>query len=1167
MSPDQPLSQDTGTSSPPSWLSPVTPIVPDHELIRRVGGGSYGDVWLARTSVGTWRAVKVVFRDRFIDVRPYEREFNGIQKFEPLSRGNEAFMDILQIGRNDAEGYFYYVMELADDAGPMASEKASSASVSSAGGLVGPSYTRSPGSNLIVGFQPDSYVPKTLAKVLFQRGQLPLHECLELGLTLNLGLAHLHRAGLIHRDIKPSNIIFVGGVPKLADIGLVVDMAEARSFVGTEGFIPPEGPNSQQADLYSLGKVLYEASMGKDRKDFPEPFTQLADSADAPELLELNAILLKACAAGPAERYRSAEEMNVDLALLQSGGSVRRQRKITGQLRVVQRGVAIISVLATVIALGWWWQAKQTRRVTELAEQNRARVVQLNIANGVRLMDQDDSAGALLWFAEALPLLAGKRTEDSSHRIRIQQTLNQIPRLLNVFAHPSGVNGAAFSPDEKQIATVCEDGFVRLWEANKQNPITQFGIGAPPIRLRFTGDGQRLIVFTEQEAGDPNVAMGVAVWSLSTGNEAFPAITNLSSCELSPDEQWLVVARSNLVQTYSAQTGKPQAALHGHESRVVNFCFSPDSRQVISASLDRTARRWEVPTGNPIGEPLRHKSPVRSAKFSPDAKRIATTTFRQQQEDRVEIQLWNATTGARIGTPAAGERQVLVLTFDPSGHELLVADTQHIFRAVDGTDAGAELHSWKLNSFPCCSDWSFKHQLALGADNGSLILLDENGNHRLRSSQIHYGRIESVQFDRTGRRLLTASGDGTAKIWDVTLPSPMKSIHLTANIPEVEPGEIRPSLGRESGPVQVPLQDGTVSLFDLDQMRELYRLKIERSNSPPNQSVSAPDGRHWALFQWSRDERLRPVDVDLFSEAQGAMHHAVLEHPAGIFEVRFAPDSKHLFTCARDLVMRVFRVTDGRLERAIKVPRPFAQVIFHPDTKSALLAQNDNRCHWFDLDTEKFIGREFRPPGIRKAEFDPSGQRLAILGYDQSGRIWDVRGEPLTPPFKHGGTVLDLDWSPDGRQVTTAGVSAEARIWDATTGEQILAPLVIGSESVRTARWSPDGRFVVTRSDDQFVRIWDAKSAEPVTPLLRQEGFIRVACLRANNRFIVVCDPNLISACDLHETELPVKDIADYAELLAGRRVSATGTLLALTPVELARLYGALLARAPQLFE
>ena len=99
-----------------SWRA-ITPRVPNHELLRRIGEGSYGEVWLARSLVGTLRAVKVVYRERFKDERPYEREFSGIQKYEPISRSNEGLVDVLQIGRNDAEHYFYYVMELADDAG------------------------------------------------------------------------------------------------------------------------------------------------------------------------------------------------------------------------------------------------------------------------------------------------------------------------------------------------------------------------------------------------------------------------------------------------------------------------------------------------------------------------------------------------------------------------------------------------------------------------------------------------------------------------------------------------------------------------------------------------------------------------------------------------------------------------------------------------------------------------------------------------------------------------------------------------------------------------------------------------------------------------------------------------------------------------------------------
>src|SRR6266478_7403487 len=88
------------------------PQIPDHELLRRIGGGSYGEVWLARSVMGTYRAVKIVYRDSFDTERPFLREFNGIRKFEPISRSHESQVDILQVGKG--EGYFYYVMELAD---------------------------------------------------------------------------------------------------------------------------------------------------------------------------------------------------------------------------------------------------------------------------------------------------------------------------------------------------------------------------------------------------------------------------------------------------------------------------------------------------------------------------------------------------------------------------------------------------------------------------------------------------------------------------------------------------------------------------------------------------------------------------------------------------------------------------------------------------------------------------------------------------------------------------------------------------------------------------------------------------------------------------------------------------------------------------------------------
>src|SRR5215510_12175167 len=84
--------------------------IPDHQLLRRIGRGSYGEVWLARNMMGMYRAVKTVYRKWFDDVRPFERELSGIRKFEPISRSFEGFVDVLHVGINEEQGYFYYVM-------------------------------------------------------------------------------------------------------------------------------------------------------------------------------------------------------------------------------------------------------------------------------------------------------------------------------------------------------------------------------------------------------------------------------------------------------------------------------------------------------------------------------------------------------------------------------------------------------------------------------------------------------------------------------------------------------------------------------------------------------------------------------------------------------------------------------------------------------------------------------------------------------------------------------------------------------------------------------------------------------------------------------------------------------------------------------------------------
>ncbi len=283
-------------------------------MLRVIGRGAYGEIWLARTVTGAFRAVKVVYRKTFESERAFLREFQGMSAFEPISRAHGGFINILHVGR--AAGYLYYSMELADD--------------------------HLDGRRIDIG----SYEPRTLKTDLARHKRLPADDSIRLGLSLTEALEALHTRGLTHRDIKPSNIIFIEGVPKLADIGLVATSGQ-QSFVGTEGYVPPEGPGTPCADVYSLGKLLYETCTGKDRLDFPEIDSQLSTRPDRDRLLQLNDVLTKACANDPKKRYDSAAEMHRDLAALTRGEHPAKSRTKTW---VAALSVAVLAM----IAAGFW---------------------------------------------------------------------------------------------------------------------------------------------------------------------------------------------------------------------------------------------------------------------------------------------------------------------------------------------------------------------------------------------------------------------------------------------------------------------------------------------------------------------------------------------------------------------------------------------------------------------------------------------------------------------------------------------------------------------------------------------------------------------------------------------------------------------------------------------
>jgi len=283
--------QSTGIAA----MVPV-PKTPGYQLIHPpFGEGAYGKVWLARTKTGAWRAVKVIYLAKFENhPAPYEREFNGVKKYQPISDQHPGLLRVDFVSEKQP-GYFYYAMELGDS--------------------LEPGWENNPA----------AYQPRDLVsdRAKLPKRRLPVAACFRVGIALCEALDFLHRQGMTHRDIKPQNIIFVNGQPKLADLGLITDIRpvnEERTLVGTPGYMPPspERPGTVAADLYALGMVLYVLSTGRPAALFPEVATTLVSTEEPPDFLPLNNVILKACQPAPADRYASAGEMRAALEAAQN---------------------------------------------------------------------------------------------------------------------------------------------------------------------------------------------------------------------------------------------------------------------------------------------------------------------------------------------------------------------------------------------------------------------------------------------------------------------------------------------------------------------------------------------------------------------------------------------------------------------------------------------------------------------------------------------------------------------------------------------------------------------------------------------------------------------------------------------------------------------------------
>ncbi len=493
--------------------------------------------------------------------------------------------------------------------------------------------------------------------------------------------------------------------------------------------------------------------------------------------------------------------------------------------------------------------------------------------------------------------------------------------------------------------------------------------------------------------------------------------------------------------------------------------------------------------------------------------------------------------------------------FDEEGTRLATLDARGKIRFWDA-GTGAELFRSDGRKFPGLDALSpdGARMVVPGEDHLSAVIRDLQSGSVLVRLKGHTSPLISALFDPEGKRVVTTSVDGRAKIWDAHT-----GIEIRTLGPPQGPAIFHASFSPDGTKLATGGEDGIARIMDVATGRELRAFKghgrglnrLEFSRDGKRLVTTSDDktARVWDAASgsllltlgghtrrvmsasFSRDgSRIVTASEDrtacLYDAKNGAALLTLCGHGAPVWSARFSANGTKVITAVAGgpwEPARIWDATAGPGSFLLAEGFDSARAAISPDGRRVATApwgRPSLKPTILDARTGR-ICFTLEKSGASAIEFRPDGSQLITAGSDGAARIWDaLSGRILRTLPPHTRFLTAASFSPDGSRVVTASADGRAKLWDLQSGEMLWE---LGTPAVRihSVQFHPDGSRVVTADGSGAVILWDRATGAPLrTFSAHKQGALAAVFRQDGLRIVTGGHDNLAKVWDAATGEM-----------------------------------------------